>query len=317
VSSVTVRAPAKINLSLAVGAPRGDGFHALATVFHAVGLFDHVTATAAQDGWVGLELVPDGDEDAESLAAVPTDERNLAVRAARLLAERTGTTRGVHLSLSKAIPAAGGLAGGSTDAAAALVACDALWRTGLAATDMHTVAAELGSDVPFCLTGGTAVGTGRGEVLSPLLVSGNYHWVLAVAAVGMSTPAVYAEADRLRAGSGVPAPAVADDLVDALRAGDARALGRLLANDLQPAALSLRPDLADLLALGEACGALGTVVSGSGPTCCFLVNDEAHGLDVAMSLASAGSCRAVRRVTGPAPGARVVDPGEECTVRDA
>jgi 4-diphosphocytidyl-2-C-methyl-D-erythritol kinase len=307
VSSVTARAPAKINLCLAVGAPRGDGYHPLATVFHAVSLFDHLTAAPADDGTLTLDLAPGGDEDAATLAGVPADERNLAVRAARLLAERTGTTRGAHLSLRKTIPAAGGLAGGSTDAAAALVACDALWQTGLAPEDLQGLAAELGSDVPFCLTGGTAIGSGRGEVLNPVLAAGSYHWVLAVADRGLSTPEVYAEVDRLRAGSDVPAPDVPDDLLDALRAGDAAALGRLLANDLQPAAMALRPELADLLALAEACGALGAVVSGSGPTCCFLVNDDAHALDVGVSLASAGSCRWVHRVTGPVPGAQVVD----------
>jgi 4-diphosphocytidyl-2-C-methyl-D-erythritol kinase len=321
VTSVTVQAPAKINLSLGVGPPRDDGYHSLATVYHAVSLFDRVQASPAPAGEFSIDVAAyagDGAEDgagdgadpadsrATSLAGVPTGDDNLAVRAARLLADHTGVDAGAHLRLGKSIPVAGGLAGGSTDAAAALVACNVLWGTDLPPEDLQQLAARLGSDVPFCLVGGTATGSGRGEEVSPALVQGSYHWVLAVADDGLSTPAVYAEVDRLRAGSDVPEPKVPDALMNALRGGDAKALGPALTNDLEPAAVLLRPELGELLRLGEACGALGAMVSGSGPTCAFLANDEAHALDIGMGLASAGSCQGVHRVTGPVPGARVI-----------
>jgi 4-diphosphocytidyl-2-C-methyl-D-erythritol kinase len=320
VTSVTVQAPAKINLSLGVGPPRDDGYHGLATVYHAVSLFDRVEASPAPAGAFSIEVAayagdgPGGDGAGASAAfrgprvdGVPTGDDNLAVRAARMLADHTGADVGAHLRLGKSIPVAGGLAGGSTDAAAALVACNALWGTDLPSEDLQRLAARLGSDVPFCLLGGTATGSGRGEEVSPALVQGSYHWVLAVADDGLSTPAVYAEIDRLRAGSDVPEPSVPDALMSALRAGDAKALGPAMSNDLEPAAVRLRPELGELLRLGEACGALGGMVSGSGPTCVFLANDEAHALDICMGLASAGSSQGVHRVSGPVPGARVVD----------
>jgi 4-diphosphocytidyl-2-C-methyl-D-erythritol kinase len=298
-ASVTVQTPAKINLCLGVGPARPDGYHPLATVYQAVGLFDRLEAAPAGPGEVTLRLdtpLPD----------VPTDEGNLAVRAARLLAARTGATAGAHLRLRKDIPVAGGMAGGSSDAAAALVACNTLWRTGLSLAQLQHVAADLGMDVPFCLGGGTAVGSGRGERVEALSTPGTYHWVLALAHGGLSTPAVYAETDRLRAGSDVPEPVVPADLLDALRAGDAKALGRALCNDLQPAALAMRPELADVLACGAAAGSLGAVVSGSGPTCVFLAADAAHAAEIEAALVEAGACREVRHATGPAPGARTV-----------
>lgn len=310
-AGVTVQVPAKINLSLAVGPPRADGYHALATVYQAIDLFDRVSVVPAPPGEVTLELADDvhgegGAVTPEDLAELPTDERNLAVRAARLLARRTGTAAGARLRLHKTIPVAGGMAGGSADAAAALVACNVLWRTRLGTRDLQRLAAELGSDVPFCLVGGTAVGSGQGERVAPAEGPGTYHWVVAITGGGLSTPGVYAQADRLRAGCAVPEPVVPAALTDALRAGDPKALGRALANDLQPAALSLRPDLADLLEQGKACGALGAVVSGSGPTCVFLAGDAEHARDVGAGLA--GACRAVHLATGPVPGARVVQP---------
>jgi 4-diphosphocytidyl-2-C-methyl-D-erythritol kinase len=300
---VRVAAPAKINLCLGVGPVRPDGYHPLATVYQAVGLYDELDLRAV-DGPTELSVVAAGDVD---VTGVPTDGSNLVVRALDVLGRHHGRTLAASVVLHKRIPVAGGLAGGSTDAAAALVACNMLWGTDLPPEDLQQLAAQLGSDVPFCLVGGTATGSGRGEEVSPALVQGSYHWVLAVAEDGLSTPAVYAEVDRLRAGSDVPEPVVPDRLMNALRAGDAKALGPALTNDLEPAAVRLRPELGELLRLGEACGALGAMVSGSGPTCAFLANDEAHALDICMGLASAGSCQGVHRVTGPVPGARVVD----------
>ena len=295
---MTARAPAKINLALRVGPLRANGYHDLATVFHAVSLHEEVTAEEADDFSVTVE----GDE----CAGVPTSEDNLAVRAARLLAKHAKIDAGVHLTIRKAVPVAGGMAGGSADAAAALVACDALWRTDVARADLQALAARLGSDVPFALVGGTVLGTGRGDRLSPVLGRGEYHWVLAIADEGLATPQVYERLDTLRTGHVVPEPGVDPEILSALRAGDVRALAAALDNDLQAAAVACAPRLRATLEAGDYAGALAGIVSGSGPTCAFLVRDAQHALDVAISLSAAGVCRTVRRVHGPVPGARVV-----------
>ena len=306
---VTVRAPAKINLELRVGPLRADGFHELATVFHAVAVFDDLIAKPVEPGH-GLTLSIEG----SAAGQVPTDGTNLVVRAARLLAERVGLDvedAGADLHLRKSIPVAGGMAGGSADAAAALVACDALWHTGLDREQLHELAAELGSDVPFSLIGGTAIGTGRGERLTPALARGEYHWVVAVADHGLSTPAVYAEIDRMRAAGEAPEPdpepQISDHLMQALRAGDAEALGACLVNDLQPAACSLDPMLQRALDVGVKVGALGGMVSGSGPTTVFLARDSSHALDLAVALTASGVATDVHRALGPVPGARLVE----------
>lgn len=298
-AGVTVRVPAKVNLELAVGGPRADGFHELATVFHAVSLFDEVTATGSET----VEVSVDGPQ----AGLVPLDGNNLAVRAALLLARRCGIDDGVHLHIRKGIPVAGGMAGGSADAAAALLACDVLWHTGLSRDELRELAAELGSDVPFGLLGGTAIGTGRGERLTPALARGSFHWVVALSSGQLSTPAVYREIDRLRAGRAVPEPRVSDRVMQALRAGDAHALGDALSNDLQPAALSLDPQLERTLAVGLEAGALGGLVSGSGPTVVFLVEGPEQALDLSVALTATGVADDVRRAHGPVPGARVVD----------
>jgi 4-diphosphocytidyl-2-C-methyl-D-erythritol kinase len=301
-AGVTVRTPAKINLSLGVGARRPDGFHALATVYQAISLYDDLRARPAGDGEFTVRV---HGEDADR---VPTDETNLAVRAARLLASECGVEEGVSLHVHKAIPVAGGLAGGSSDAAAALLACAALWRLDLAHGHLAALASSLGSDVPFCLVGGTAIGAGRGEQVSPVLARGTYHWVVATASEGLSTAAVYAELDQLRAAdaAGVATePSISDDLIAALRAGSPHALGAVLSNDLEPAALALRPELASTLEAGRRAGALGALVSGSGPTTLFLAADDGHAGGLAGCLLAAGVCHTVRQAFGPVAGARV------------
>jgi 4-diphosphocytidyl-2-C-methyl-D-erythritol kinase len=299
-SSVTAVAPAKLNLALAVGAPRKDGYHEVATVYHAVALYDEVVASPSE----GLRVTLD-EQSAVAIEGVPVDGTNLAGRAAQLLAEETGRDPDVHLRLRKGIPVAGGMAGGSADAAAALVACDALWRTDVPRADLAAMAARLGSDVPFSLLGGTALGHGRGEHLSPVLGRGRFDWVFALADGGLSTPAVYAECDRLREGRVLPEPRVSDAMMAALRAGDPAQLGAALHNDLQPAACSLRPQLLQTLEVGEECEALGAVVSGSGPTVAFLARDAEHALDIAVGLSASGAARTVKRAYGPVPGARL------------
>ncbi|MCW2805099.1 MAG: ispE [Propionibacteriaceae bacterium] len=299
--SVRVRVPAKINLALKVGPPRDDGFHPLATVFQAVSLFDEVQAEWAEPD--RFEVTVSG----EGADTVPLDDQNLAIRAARLLADTYGQqdSLGVALSIKKSIPVAGGLAGGSSNGAAALVACAVLWDLDLPPAKLRELAAELGSDVPFAMLGGTAVGSGRGEELVPALARGSYHWVLAFGHHGLSTPAVYRRFDELQP-SGTHPLEVPAGLMNALRSGDATQVGPELVNDLQPAALNLQPRLQQVLDAGMEYGALGAVVSGSGPTCAFLVASETAAVDLSVALSADGVCRAVRRVVGPVPGARLI-----------
>ncbi|MHC0433596.1 4-(cytidine 5'-diphospho)-2-C-methyl-D-erythritol kinase [Streptomyces sp. O3] len=298
--SVTVRVAAKVNVQLAVGGARADGYHDLANVFLAVGLYDEVTATPGDS----LQVTCAGPDAGQ----VPLDQSNLAVRAAVALAERYGVSPDVHLHIAKDIPVAGGMAGGSADAAGALVACDALWGTNASRAELLDICAELGSDVPFALVGGAALGRGRGEQLTPLEVGGTFHWVFALADDGLSTPAVYREYDRLWEGCEVPAPKASPALIEALRGGDAVALSGVLSNDLQPAALALRADLERTLAVGLDGGALASLVSGSGPTTAFLAKDAESAQAVAQSLLAARTCRAVRVTSGPVPGATVLTP---------
>lgn len=296
--SVTVRVPAKVNVQLAVGAARPDGFHDLANVFLAVGLHDEVTVTPAD----ALRVTCEGPDAGE----VPLDTTNLAARAALALAERRGIEPNVHLHIAKDIPVAGGMAGGSADGAAALLACDTLWQAGASRAELLSICAELGSDVPFALVGGAALGTGRGEKLRVLEVGGTFHWVFAMAGRGLSTPAVFREFDRLGEGLEIPGPVASEEIVEALAKGDPEALAAAVSNDLQPAALSLFPGLADTLAAGRAAGALAGLVSGSGPTTAFLVRDEESAAQVARALTASGTCRTVRTASAPAPGATVL-----------
>jgi 4-diphosphocytidyl-2-C-methyl-D-erythritol kinase len=292
---VTVRVPGKVNLHLSVGARRADGFHDVTTVFQAVSLYDDLTASPGPDD---ITCSVSG----EGAGELPAGSDNLAVAAALRLAVAAGVTRGARLHVTKGIPVAGGMAGGSADAAAALVACDALWGTGLPRDDLETLAASLGSDVPFALHGGSALGVGRGEQVSPVLVRGQFHWVFAIADRGLATASVYDEHDR-----GDPRPErEPDGVLAALRAGDVVALGRALHNDLQPAALRLRPALRRTLDAGTERGALGAVVSGSGPTCAFLAGSRSDAVALAAGIAGAGVCRSVRTAYGPVPGAKVV-----------
>jgi 4-diphosphocytidyl-2-C-methyl-D-erythritol kinase len=316
VTGVTARVPAKLNLQLAVGPPRADGYHDLVTVFHAVALFDEVTVEAAEHDTVTVT--------GEGASTVPHDGDNLALRAVAALRRQArggNRTAGVRVRIAKRIPVAAGLAGGSADAAAALVAANELWAAGVTTQRLAEIAATIGSDVAFALLGGTAVGRGRGERLTPALAPATqYHWVLAFAEGQLSTPKVYAALDRSRGfggndfpprsggsrGVAPPGPALDTALMSALRSGDAARLGRALSNDLQPAALSLYPALRKTLAAGLELGALGALVAGSGPTCAFLAASAERALELAVSLSGAGVCRSVARVTGPVPGAAVV-----------
>jgi 4-diphosphocytidyl-2-C-methyl-D-erythritol kinase len=290
IKSVTVRVPAKVNLQLSVGPRESDGYHQLVTVFQAISIFDDVTIRIGEQG-SGVNLTVSGDQ----IHGVPTDSSNLVVKAVELIAD-----------IKKSIPVAGGMAGGSADAAAAIVAIDELYSIEMTREEMHSIASQLGSDVPFLLSGGTAIGQGRGDQLTAALSRGTYHWVLALSSVGLSTPAVYDECDRLRAERDISPPRISDQLMQALLAGDAKAVGTSLSNDLQSAACTLRPALSLVLDVGQEYGALGAIVSGSGPTVAFLVADEEAGLDLAVALTSSGVVGSVARAFGPVHGAKIL-----------
>ena len=294
-----MRVPAKVNLVLNVGATDNEGYHALGTLFQAVSLFDNLVARPAEAGVFRVGFRGEG------ASGLPADDTNLVVRAARLLAETCGTGNlGAEIRVHKRIPVAGGMAGGSADAAATLVACNQLWGTGLDTGQLHALAARLGADVPFLLHGGTAVGTGREEKLKPVPVRGSLQWVLALSHHSLSTPAVFREFDRISP----PRPTGIDPgLLAALAAGDVHRVGSLLGNDLQRAAVNLHPELADVLAMGREAGAAGALVSGSGPTIAFLTDTPAAADAISGRLALSSRVRAVRRAHGPVPGARIVN----------
>ena len=300
VKSVTVRVPAKVNLQLSVGPRESDGFHNLVTVFQAISIYDDITVTFAPVK-SGVSISISGDQ----RHGVPADESNLAMKAIALMAKEYDLVIDAHLEIKKSIPVAGGMAGGSADAAAAIVAIDYLYSLGMSREEMSEVAAQLGSDVPFMLSGGTAIGTGHGDQLTAALSRGTYHWVLALSSVGLSTPAVYGECDRLRSELEIAEPATNEQLMQALLAADPKAVGAHLVNDLQAAACSLRPALRLVLDVGQEYGALGALVSGSGPTVAFLVSDEEAGLDLAVALTASGVVGSVARAYGPVAGAKV------------
>jgi 4-diphosphocytidyl-2-C-methyl-D-erythritol kinase len=278
-----------------------DGYHDVASAYQAVSLYEDVWASPSDEFTVAISGTVD-------VAGVPADDRNLAVRAARLVAQRIGYDGGVHLDIVKHVPVAGGMGGGSADAAAALVACDALWGAELGTAELHKLASRLGADVPFALMGGTAIGTGRGDQLSPALAKGRFDWVVVPSKEGLSTPEVYAHLDELRArpdiATSARAPAVDPTVLQALRAGDPVALAEHTRNDLQVAALSMRPQLREVLELGEQSGALAGLVSGSGPTLAFLAGDPESALELQITLSAAGY--EALHVHGPVAGARVV-----------
>jgi 4-diphosphocytidyl-2-C-methyl-D-erythritol kinase len=296
---VHVRVPAKVNLGLVVGPLRSDGFHGLRTVFQAVSLFDELWFSSLPNGEIRLSVSGEG---ADQLGSA---DENLAVRAAKLIRERHGSPQlGVAIEIKKHIPVAGGMAGGSADAAGALLGCSVLWDLDTDPAQLQLLAGELGSDVPFALLGGTALGSGRGTELVPMLTRGRYHWVFALAEHGLSTPQVYQTFDAMpHRGSRKLSIA----LQSALTHGDAEEVGRHLSNDLLPAALKLYPQLADTLSAGSKIdGVLGAVLAGSGPTCAFLCSSPAQAADVANELRFVDGVRDVRTASGPVSGAMLL-----------
>ena len=299
---VVARVPAKVNLQLSVGPLGDDGFHEVTTVFQAISLFDDVTvATAAENS--GLVISVTG----ETAKGVPADSSNLAIKAAELMIKEYELPSDLNIKLKKEIPVAGGMAGGSADAAGVIVGLDSLFELGLSRDEMELLGSKIGSDVPFSICGGVAIGSGRGDQITPALAKGNYNWVLALSGQGLATPSVYQECDRLREGLSISAPVVSEQIMQALRAGDAKALGKALTNELQPAACSLRPALRLVLDVGIDYGALGGIVSGSGPTVAFLVSDDDHAMDLTVALSSSGVVSSVVRASGPTNGARIIE----------
>jgi 4-diphosphocytidyl-2-C-methyl-D-erythritol kinase len=290
--------PGKVNVYLGVGPREFSGYHELATIFQAVGIYDEVTVSAADSLTIsGLGAFAD---------QIPTDETNLAWKAAELVARACGEDPNIHIQIDKSIPIAAGMAGGSADAAATLVACDTYWNAGIPRDQLDAMATTLGSDVPFMLHGGCALGVGRGEVLSPVMIRGSFHWVFATFDEGLSTAQIYEKTDEMRGLEFEEAPEVPTELLSALARGDAPALGRLLHNDLQLAATTSRPQLGRVLEQGIDSGALGAVISGSGPTCAFLVRDESSAIDLVVALKASGLVDDVLRTHGPVHGARVI-----------
>ena len=299
---VIARVPAKVNLQLAVGPLGADGFHEVTTVFQAISLFDDVTVeTAAENNGISIQIT------GQTSTGVPSDNSNLAVKAATLMIKNYDLPSDLNIKLKKEIPVAGGMAGGSADAAGVIVGLDSLFELGLSRDEMEMVGSKIGADVPFSICGGVAIGTGRGDQITPALFKGSYNWVLALSGQGLATPSVYAECDRLREGLSISTPVVSEQLMQALRAGDAKALGKSLSNDLQPAACSLRPALRLVLDVGIDYGALGGIVSGSGPTVAFLVKDDEHAMDLTVALSSSGVVSSVVRASGAVAGARIIE----------
>lgn len=302
-NSATVRVPAKINLALGVGARRDDGFHPLATVYQAIDLCDEVHVSARDDDQITVTVAREIDQ--PEGPQIPLDGTNLAVRAVALLRERMGRPDlGLDLAIRKVIPVAGGMAGGSADAAGALVGANAVWSAGWTRDELTELAAEIGSDVPFLLHGGTAMGAGRGEVISPVLARGTFHWVCVTMPYGLSTAEVFAEFDRLRPDA--PEPKVPAELLQALAAGDPVALGQALSNDLTEAAVSIRHGLRSLQHYGHTLGALGAVISGSGPTMLLLAESHEHALDLMAGMAALDTIADVLHAIGPVQGAHLV-----------
>jgi len=293
-TQVTVRAPAKINLHLGVGGLRPDGKHALATVYQAVGLYDDVTVVEADDWSVGLTEPIDG---------VPLDDANIAIRAGRALTAHHGLERAARITIAKGIPVMGGMAGGSADAAATLLALDRLWDLQTSDDDLLRIAGTLGSDVPFALLGGTALGTGHGEVVTPVADASSVWWVVVLSDEGLSTPAVYAHFDELSPDA--PAePPIPQALIEALGGGYTDEIGDLLANDLWPAARDLRPDLVDVEVRLRSLSPDGVLLSGSGPTLLVLHEDIEEARATVTELTAEG--HRCTLAPGPVAGAHVV-----------
>lgn len=329
---VTAVAPGKVNLGLRVGPPRSDGYHPVATLYFAVSLTEEVTVAPRADEAITITLSDrsaftqvehrDASTGEAFFTEVPLGETNLAYRAADLLRSalrdrdagvlsfpgQSRPTYGVDITITKNVPIAGGMGGGSADAAATLVACSALWDAGLTKEQLAELGAQLGADVPFSILGGAAVGQGTGEDLSPLLVRGELHLVIVPASSGLSTPAVYGQLDQMRRSAEVTVgeiPELDPDLVRAVCAADAEGVATVMTNDLQAPAVQMLPALEDMLDAGLMEGALHGMVSGSGPTVMFITRSVEAAARLATGLQERTDVWAIP-VSGPAAGAHLL-----------
>lgn len=298
---ISVRVPAKINLQLSVGPLEESGYHELATIFQAVSLFDEVTVSKLKTGKDHLSI--SGDE----IGDVPTNQDNLAFKAIREIAKFVEHPIKARIHIDKSIPIAGGMAGGSADAAATIVAVNQLWELKLSQNQLVEIASAVGSDVAFLLFGHTQMGLGRGEKLTPVLTRGDFNWVIATNKSGLATSEVYKMCDQLRIDQNIPAPRINNDLVQALATGNVKAVAKNLSNDLQHAALKLKPELSNLLKMGEEFGALAGMVSGSGPTCLFLADSTKSAENLVVDLSGSGLCKNVFLVKAPVAGAKIIN----------
>ena len=272
-AGIRLRTHAKINLFLRVLGRRPDGYHEIESIFHGISLADDITVRATEGHDVDVDIqVARGPG-----TGVPKREDNLAYLAAQALIERGVTASGVSIDITKRIPIGAGLGGGSGNAAGVLVALNDLWGARLPTDDLNDLGATVGSDVPYCLTGGTMLVTGRGENLSSLPSPGDLHFVLGISDEPLYTKDVYERLDSLGTDGEVGSAA----MTLALGAGDAAEVAELLHNDLEPAAFSLRPELEELKKVILGAGALGAGLTGSGPTLFGLASDEDHGRDIA------------------------------------
>lgn len=298
---VVVRAPGKINLSLGVGGVDGRGYHQLATVFHAVGLYETITVEPADDLSLTVTSHVDGD--------IPLDDTNLALRAAKLLRDTHGVAEGAAIHVDKQVPVAGGMGGGSADAAATLIALNRLWGLHLAPDELRRLGGTLGADVPFAMIGHTALGRGKGDDLSSVLTSGDWTWLLVSPGGHLSTPAVYGRFDQLMLELGREVPEIPEPdaiQLQALRSGDVHLLGQTLHNDLQASAFSLHDHLEPVVSLAQVSGACGAVVSGSGPTVAVLAQDLEHAHELREVLEASPLVGLCLVTEGSVPGARIL-----------
>lgn len=296
VTTVRVQAPATIPLHLGVGEPHGIGSRDVVTVLHAVDLYDELVITRA----ARLRVTTTGARGA------PEDVQNVAGAAARTFADHLGVAAAVSIEITKRIPVGVGLAGASADAAGALVGCAALWGADLSRDELAAIGAEIRPGVPFSLSGGTALGAGGDERLSPVLARTPLHWVLAMAGIRLAAPTAMAQIDRLRASGSPRRAGDVRDILAALGSGDPTRVAEHLANDFEPAAISLMPALRQTRRAGLDAGALAAVVVGAGPTIALLAASREAAENVAAELAGSGTCRTVQLASGPVPGARVV-----------
>lgn len=263
---ITKHAKAKINLTLDILGKRDDGYHEVEMIMQSIDLADIVTLEEADDIIVETDL-----------AELADDRTNLAYRAADLLRDTYGVKRGAHIRIEKKIPLAAGLAGGSSDAATVLLGLNELWGLGLDMDELTALGARLGSDVPFCMIGGTMLATGRGEVLAKVPSLGAYPLVLVKPPLGVSTAAAYG---GYRA-ENVKMHPTCDRMTDAIASGDITRVYEAMGNVLETVTIPLRPEIAEIKQALIDAGVDKAMMSGSGPTVFAFVKTAEDGERIA------------------------------------